>query len=489
MLDVTSLFTKTGKVNTKAIIRPVFLQSELYKSILVATDFLPANATLAMRIRCIHQNIAAIPLCLICSRECVYRIGLGFSKTCNSNHCKALVSDKKRQATRIKLYGCGMSPKGKASLRSRASEMNRKGRIVLQQRYGVINPSQLPREKARRAAVKLNTIMTSCNTIQVTSVIDETVIFQCLQCTSTETLLLCTFRWRTQNLPTPCQKCSGLVHGSLAEQKLAQYVGSLIAVETNNRQLIKPQELDIYIPSLKIAIEYCGLYWHSTAVKPDIQYHKKKYLACKKQGIRLITIFEDEWLHKQSIVETKLAHILGKSSQPKIAARDCAVQQIKTEIARDHHEANHIQGHGAGSVHLGLYHTNKLVAVMSFIEGKETILNRYSTNCIVHGGFNKLLAHYRSTNTEPIVSFADLRWSSGDIYEKSGFRLDSVLSPDYSYFPQGTDIRVHKFNYRRKFLPKLLANFDPTLSESENTKANGVLKIYDCGKNRYVQDG
>jgi hypothetical protein len=113
-------------------------------------------------------------------------------------------------------------------------------------------------------------------------------------------------------------------------------------------------------------------------------------------------------------------------------------------------------------------------------------LNRYATNCRVPGGFSKLLKYFQ-TNYEwqQLISFADLRWSNGGLYEKTGWKLDSILPPDYYYSPDGRN-RYHKFNYRRKNLPKLLKDFDPELSERENCNNNGILRIWDCGKLRYI---
>ena len=74
------------------------------------------------------------------------------------------------------------------------------------------------------------------------------------------------------------------------------------------------KQLDFYIPSMKLAIEYCGLWYHSELFGyVDRKTHKNKYFECKKLGIRLITIFEDEWLSKQNICkgEGNFYSILG----------------------------------------------------------------------------------------------------------------------------------------------------------------------------------
>ena len=66
-------------------------------------------------------------------------------------------------------------------------------------------------------------------------------------------------------------------------------------IDIHNRKVIKPLELDIYIPEKRIAIEINGSYWHSESHK-DKYYHQNKTINCAKQGIRFIHIFEYEWL-------------------------------------------------------------------------------------------------------------------------------------------------------------------------------------------------
>lgn len=86
---------------------------------------------------------------------------------------------------------------------------------------------------------------------------------------------------------------------SKAEQYIIDnlnYTGTIIH---NDRTILRPKEIDIYIPDLKIGIEYNGLYWHSIENGTDKYSHRNKSLACRKLGIRLIHIFEFEDLDEQ----------------------------------------------------------------------------------------------------------------------------------------------------------------------------------------------
>lgn len=93
---------------------------------------------------------------------------------------------------------------------------------------------------------------------------------------------------------------------SKAEQYIIDnlnYTGTIIH---NDRTVIKPKEIDIYLPDLKIGIEYNGLYWHSIEHGNDKYSHRNKSLACRKLGIRLIHIFEFENLDEQIQLLNKL---------------------------------------------------------------------------------------------------------------------------------------------------------------------------------------
>jgi hypothetical protein len=277
---------------------------------------------------------------------------------------------------------------------------------------------------------------------------------------------------------------------SIPEKKLcALLITQNLYYEQNTRTIIHPYELDIYIPDQKLAIEYCGLYWHSEEHKPD-NYHRMKYEKCKALGIRLITLFEDEWLEHENIVKGKLLHILGKSYSRKIFARKTTAADITRQDKSNFFDQYHIQGNGPSSINIGLKHDNEIVAVMGFIKNNDNsfTLNRYATSCNVVGGFSKLLKYFeKEYNSPKIISFADLRWSEGDLYYNNGFIMDKKLRPDY-YWTDGRHGRHHKFNFRHSGMKTKLKNYDPALSETDNMHAHGFFKIYDCGKLRFVKN-
>ena len=80
-------------------------------------------------------------------------------------------------------------------------------------------------------------------------------------------------------------------------------------------EIIKPYELDIYIPSKKTAIEFNGILWHSLENEITIDYHLNKTIKCENAGIKLIHIWEDEWHNNPTYIKLFIKNILN-DSQP-----------------------------------------------------------------------------------------------------------------------------------------------------------------------------
>jgi hypothetical protein len=288
-----------------------------------------------------------------------------------------------------------------------------------------------------------------------------------------------------------CVKCN--IGNSKTQVEINYFLSTLgILFEDNNRVILNGKELDIYIPSHNIAIEFNGLYWHSELYK-DNNYHLNKTIECEKQGIKLIHIFEDEWLHKQDIVKSRLMNILGLTSN-KIYARKTVVREIDSTIAKKFCYSNHIQGYVNSKYKIGLYYDGELVSVMLFnlIRKNKTILidnqielvrfcNKLNTSVI--GGADKLLKYFIKTyKPKEITSYADRRWSQGDLYNKLGFTFVHHSKPNYSYIIGNN--RKHKSNYKKSNLIK--DGFDGTKTEHEIMLSRSMYRIYDCGLKKYV---
>ena len=289
-----------------------------------------------------------------------------------------------------------------------------------------------------------------------------------------------------------CPQCNANSFVSKGENEIAEFVIGLMGedeVRTSVRDVIKG-EIDIYIPSRNIGIEFNGMYWHSEAAGKGRYYHRDKYDSCAENGIQLISIWENDWRDRQDVCKSMIAHKLGVSDAEKVNARSCEVREVDGTERKSFLNANHIQGNASTSRAYGLYHDDALVALICMKwAGKnrpgELLLTRYATSMIVRGGFQKLLKHaVREMRPQTVFTFADHGVSDGGLYRSSGFELDCVLPPDYRYFYRGN--LVHKFSFRRKrFRDDPLLEWDESWTEREAAKHNNIHRVWDSGKDRY----
>lgn len=296
---------------------------------------------------------------------------------------------------------------------------------------------------------------------------------------------------------SPCPICLP-PYSSNFEVEIIQYIDSIIDTEIikNTRQIIKPLELDIYLPKYNIAIECNGIYWHSEIYKSK-DYHINKTKECLKQNIRLIHIWEDDWCNKKDIVKNMLSYIF-KCNTTKINARSCIIKQIDNKIAEPFFDTYHLQGHRRSKYYYALFDkSNNIVAcasfndkVSKFIKGTDNIpeLVRYCTNNTnVRGGLSKLIKHFLTvTNNTKIISYADRSWSVGSGYINSGFKIINYSLPGYSYVINNIMNRFHRFNFRKDILIK--EGYDSTLTEREIMSSRGYSRIFDCGQIKLIYD-
>jgi predicted nucleic acid-binding Zn-ribbon protein len=279
---------------------------------------------------------------------------------------------------------------------------------------------------------------------------------------------------------------------SKEEKELSDLIKFNFKIIENSRDIISPYELDIYIPSKNIAIEFDGLYWHSDMQRKDKNYHSNKTNLCESKNIRLIHIFEDEWIYKNEIVKSKLKQILNLNSNlPKIYARKCEIKEINTKDKNKFLNKYHIQNNDNSIIKLGAFYNDELIAVMTFSHGSISKgsrlqkdiweLSRFCSNSNYHisGIASKLLSYFKKKYYwKEIFSYADRRWSDGNLYKKIGFELEHITKPNYWYI-KGLN-RIHRFNLRKRpYEPK-------DISEWILRQKEGYYRIWDCGHLKFI---
>ena len=266
------------------------------------------------------------------------------------------------------------------------------------------------------------------------------------------------------------------------EKGLSNYMSSLdINIIVNSRNIIPPYELDIYSSEHNLAIEYNGVYWHTESKGKSKDYHLNKTLLCAEKNIQLLHIFSSDDL---DIWKCFIENKLGRSQA--IYARQTLVVPIDNATARSFCEHNHLQGGVNSKYNYGLFYEGVLVSVMTFTKARfsraDYELLRFCTlrGYRVIGGAGKLLKYFRKDHQGSIISYANLRWSNGKLYDSLGFKFLHISSPNYFYTKDYITL------YSRNKLSKLLDYFDPALSEWENMQNNGLDRIWDCGNLVYL---
>jgi len=292
-----------------------------------------------------------------------------------------------------------------------------------------------------------------------------------------------------------CLKCFPYHIGfSTLEKEVKDFILEIYSgtIVENDRTIIKPLELDLFIPEKKIAIEFDGLFFHSELNGTSKFYHKEKTEKCLENGVLLIHIFEDEWVSKKNIVKDRIASIFGITNEV-VFARSCIVKEIGTKEKNLFLDKNHLYGKDNSSAKIGLFFNNELVSVMTFGKPRfnknyEWELIRYATKqgMRVVAGASKLLTFFlRNYLPKNILSYADRRYSTGNLYEKIGFSRIGISEPNY-WWTKG-QIKLSRYQCQKHKLPNILGDgFDKNMSEVENMYLNGWNKIYDCGNIVYA---
>ena len=251
--------------------------------------------------------------------------------------------------------------------------------------------------------------------------------------------------------------------------------------------------MDIYIPSREVAIEFNGTYWHSDIYK-NRDYHQNKTIMCAKQGIRLIHIFEYEWLEegKREKLKAYLKDILSDEKE-RIYGRLTNVNKIESKEVKAFLDKYHLQGSAQASIAYGIYNDSGLLGVMTL--GKPRFNKEYEYEIIrvcwkpgilVIGGLEKLFkAFIEEFNPASIVTYSDIAKFTGSSYLRLGFKTDenSITSPNYVWVKPSTNEVITRYQAQKH---KLVEN---RLGTNEQTEAEimeniGFLRVYDAGNLR-----
>lgn len=275
---------------------------------------------------------------------------------------------------------------------------------------------------------------------------------------------------------------------SYEEQTLFNFIASIYSgpmIRGNRSLLGNAQEVDIFLPEMKIGFEYDSPYTHSELKRKDEFYHVTKTNLAGEAGFELLHIFGNEWTVKpkrkiwESIIQTKLGLI-----ENRIIAKACKLQEIPVDDAFSFFDENDLTGGIKAEFNLGLFHNDELVSAISYGESRfdenEVEIFRFATKLctIVDGAFKKFITSIAKKNLSIMV---DRR------VDPLGTSCDNIFKNKVRYEPSWYLFQVRNFNdFQHQWdlntdIEKLLPTYDDSLPLIYNLSNCGYDRIFNCG--------
>lgn len=532
-------------INTDPHHRTKRLKREnLIQELIDCTDFLPEDSTILCRIWHVINEDYNLHYCKICGKPVkFYNAQHPYALTC-SNNCKKLYFEseeykeihekahEKAKQTWIKKYGYD-HPMKSEEIRKKIDETCLKNNGCLPKDFlsvgfseNQINP--MKDEKVKKRIIEKNLkkygvehffqskeflqktinhtkttkyqqkVVDSMNeniqkyelnkSIHCIGYVEKRICkYKCDKCGNEFNLGSSDFHFRLKNNHYICTYCNPLDKTySIQEKELFDFIKEIYDGEIieNNRTIIPPYELDIYLPEKQIAIEYNGLYWHSEANK-DKNYHKMKSDLCKEKGIHLIHVFEDDWKYKNEILKSVIKNFLGCGYQRILYARKLQIRDVPHKDINPFLEENHMLGKIGGSEShcIGLYQDDELLSCMVFqLVSKETkviTLSRYAIkqNVNIKGGAERIFSNFLKLYGNlynKVITFNDNGTFKGTVHYRLGFVHTGENPPNYMYYDRKLGIRVSKQSLR-----KIRLSYKK--DEQQFIEENRYYKVYNAG--------
>ena len=218
-------------------------------------------------------------------------------------------------------------------------------------------------------------------------------------------------------------------------------------------------------------------------ISPD--YFSKLSDEAERTGLRLVHIWQDVWLMKRQILESRLLSFFHLSKR--LYARNSQLQRLDKAESNFFLEANHLQGATSAFFKFGLKQENHLVAVATFAKGRmmtdsklpyrsyemERFANRNAETVV--GAMGKLIEGFtRQYKVMHLMTYSDRDLGTGEVYRKLGFEQKEILP--------AMEFLVH---------PKECIRFSrKRMDEGEYRKRlqNGYMKIYNAGSLKWIRD-
>jgi hypothetical protein len=532
-VDYKKFFLENNKAGLKT--RESYIiknHNEIYQIINEYCDNIKLNSDISFKekVYIFINNLTEVPICKNCGVKLKFKKSLreGYGSYCSikctnqheehKNNVKETFNrkyggspirdkdiKKKIEQTNLERYGVTNIFKDSEYIKSKTKDKlgvtnpNQLNSVVEKRKstnlnkYGVTNTLLLDDSRKNNHSSKLINFNEKYKGLNVIDDSGDYVKLKCNNCNGEYDIDRSLLFYRFKNKINPCTICNTVSElKSIKEKEVIDFLSSLgLNFIKGDRDILNGKEIDILIPDFNIGIEFNGLYWHCEKYV-DKDYHLNKTNVCESKGIHLIHIFEDEWVNNKDIVKSRLKNLF-KLTENKVYGRKCIIKEVNTKDKTKFLNDNHIQGTIGSKVNLGLYYNDDLVSIMTFGKGRvvmngvknEWELLRFCNkiNHSVIGGASKLFKHFiKNYNPNQLISYADRRWSQGNLYNQLGFNKTHNSTPNYFYVVNNE--REHRFKYRKNLLVE--SGFDIKKTEREIMYDRGIYRIYDCGNLVYI---
>ena len=270
---------------------------------------------------------------------------------------------------------------------------------------------------------------------------------------------------RLNNKEKCCKKCNPInFFKSKGETELKNFISTICEINENDRSL--GFEIDILVPSRKIAFEFNGTYWHSDIYK-NKNFHLEKTNKCKENGITLYHVWQDDWENRNHIVKSNIRKIF-KIYNDEILVQNTECKNITIEQANDFFDHNDIDGKMNKGKTFGLFYKNILVcaACVCMDESRgELQMSRFTLATDIHmeGSMDKILEHVSDIHEDKIFMYCDKSWNVEPFFEKFKYLCDMP--------PRG----YYVINGNKKYI-----------NDGEMPSSKNMHKIHDCGTSKWV---
>lgn len=276
---------------------------------------------------------------------------------------------------------------------------------------------------------------------------------------------------------------------SYTEDEVFDFIKSVdsgIKIIRNDRSVIYPKELDLYIPEYHLGIECNPTYTHNSSLgsfdddpKP-YKYHQDKSIRCLESGNYLLHIFGYQWSNKKDIVKSKILELINKSKM--ININDCNIQFVDNKEAEKFIRQNSFYHFTSSFKNVGIFLQSELVALVCFNNTKrlpskyaqiddiyciKTCVNKL--NYEVDNLLGKAIEYFITcVKCNLLLAYSDFAFDGIYRYRESGFSIDNISNPKFKLVRMKDDSVIR-------------------LKSNKDANYKDIVRVYDSGQLRWVK--